>query len=314
MSTAAIGIREGARRRPRSAALPFWVFVGPLVLGLTVFTYIPIVWGFLLSFSHARGSVSLGNWAGLGNYAALLGDAAFQRAMVTIVIFTVIIVPVSFAIALALALLVNEVTRGRAFFRTVFFIPTAVSYVVASLVWKMDLFSGLPYGLANMVTGAFGAAPVAWIASPNPPWYWLVLVTLRLWLQLGFYMIIFLAGLQEIPQHLYEAADVDGARRGRQSFWYITLPQLRNTSVAVLLLLFINAFQAFAEFYNVLGNGLGSGGNTILARPPLVYLYQVAIGQQDYGRGSAGAFVLTALILLVTFGQGRLFGFGRSDI
>ena len=313
MSATAIGIREGARRRPRSAGLPFWAFVGPLLLGLTVFTYIPIVWGILLSFSHARGSVSLGEWVGLGNYLSLLGDAAFRRAMVTIVIFTILIVPVSFAIGLGLALLVNEATRGRAFFRTVFFIPTAVSYVVASLVWKMDIFSGLPYGLANMVTGAFGGAPVAWIASPNPPWYWLVLVTLRLWLQLGFYMIIFLAGLQEIPQHLYEAADVDGARRGWQSFRYVTVPQLRNTSVAVLLLLFINAFQAFAEFYNVLGNGLGSGGNTILARPPLVYLYQVAIGQQDYGRGSAGAFLLTALILLVTFGQGRLFGFGRSE-
>ena len=107
-----------------------------------------------------------------------------------------------------------------------------------------------------------------------------------------------------------EAAQVDGARLGWHTFWTITFPLLRNTSIAVLMLNFIAAFQAFDEFINILG-GVGSVGNINLARPPLVYLYQVAIQQQDYGRGSAGALILTAIIIAVTVIQGRLFGFGR---
>jgi multiple sugar transport system permease protein len=140
-----------------------------------------------------------------------------------------------------------------------------------------------------------------------------VLVTVRLWLQLGFYMILFLAGLQEIPRHLYEAAAVDGASPGWATIRHITLPLLRNTSVSILLLTLIAAFQAFDEFYNVLGGTAASSGNQILARPPLVYLYAVALADQDYGRGNAGAFILTALIIVFTVIQGRLFGFGTRE-
>jgi multiple sugar transport system permease protein len=118
-------------------------------------------------------------------------------------------------------------------------------------------------------------------------------------------------GLQEIDRSLYEAAWVDGARPGWTTFWTITFPLLRNTAVAVLLLNFIAAFQAYDEFVNIL-SAAGSTGNLSLARPPLVYLRQVAIDQQDYGRGSAGALILTAIIIFVTLVQGRLFGFGRK--
>ena len=302
------------RRRDWSTTIAFWAFMGPMIIGLTVLTFVPIGWGLLLSFSRARGTISLGQWVGWDNYTTLLQDDAFIHSMETILVFTAFIVPITFAFSLALALMVNMITRGRAFFRTVFFIPTAVSYVIASLVWKMSIFNGLPYGLANLIIGKFGISYIAWIANPHPPWYWLVLVTVRLWLQVGFFMIIFLAGLQEIPQALYEAAFVDGARRGWSTFRHITLPMLRNTSISVLVLLFIAAFQAFDEFYNIMSSGLsGFGGNAILARPPLVYLYGVALGQQNYGLGSAGAFILTAVILLVTIIQGRIFGFGRAD-
>ena len=147
----------------------------------------------------------------------------------------------------------------------------------------------------------------------NPPWYWLVLVTVRLWLQVGFYMIILLAGLQEISPELYEAARVDGAATGWQTFLHITLPGLRNTLISVFLLNLIAAFQAFDEFYNVLGGTSASQGNANLARPPLVYLYKIGFSDRNYGSGSAGAFILTAIIIAVTIIQGRLFGFGRSD-
>ena len=139
-----------------------------------------------------------------------------------------------------------------------------------------------------------------------------MLVTVRLWIQVGFYMIIFIAGLQEIPQDLYEAAAVDGARSGWRTFRDITLPMLRNTSISVLVLSIIAAFQAFDEFINILGGTAATVGNIALARPPLVYLYQVALGGQDYGRGAAGAFILTAIIIAVTLIQGRILGFGRA--
>src|SRR5262249_24906041 len=151
----------------------------------------------------------------------------------TFIAFALFIVPTTFVLALALAMLVNAATFLRGFFRSVFFLPTAVSYVAAAIVWRLSLFNGLPFGLVNMVTGLFGAAPISWLSSTNPPWYWLVIVTVRLWIQLGFYMNIFLAGLQEIPQSIYEAAEVDGAQSGWKRFRYITFPLLRNTSVSV---------------------------------------------------------------------------------
>jgi multiple sugar transport system permease protein len=300
------------RQTRGEATIAFVLFVAPMVIGLTIFTFIPIVWGTLISFSEARNTVSIGDWVGFDNYQAMLSDPQFRRSLRTIIIFAIFIVPLTFFFSLLLAMLVNSAGFGSAFFRSIFFIPTAISYVIASIVWKMGIFNGGAFGFANMVWYWFdeNAPVVAWIGETSPPYYWLVLVTCRLWLQVGFYMILFIAALQEIDPTLYEAAEVDGARRGWHTFWTITFPLLRNTSIAVLMLNFIAAFQAFDEFINILG-GVGSVGNINLARPPLVYLYQVAIQQQDYGRGSAGALILTFLIIVITLVQGRLFGFGR---
>ncbi|WP_086666851.1 carbohydrate ABC transporter permease [Lentzea kentuckyensis] len=283
----------------------FWLFVGPFAVGLLVFVYVPIGWSLLLSFFDARNTVTPMTFVGLGNYADMLTDGPFLQSLGTFSVFAAFIVPLTFMLALALALLVNQISFMQAFFRSVFFLPTACSYVVASLVWKLSIFNGVRFGLANTVLGWFGAEPVAWTVSTSPPWYWLVLVTLRLWLQLGFYMILFIAGLQRIPQHLYEAAWIDGASRGWQTLRYITLPQLRTTSVAVLLLLLVAAYQAFDEFYNVLGT---DRGYPPFARPPLIYLYYTALGSggQDFGHGSAGAMILTLLIAGVTLLQGKV--------
>ncbi len=301
------------RQTKWEASIAFLLFIAPMIIGLAIFTFLPIIWGTLISFSEARNTLDIGNWVGFNNYIDILGNREFRDSLLTIVVFAAFIVPLTFFLSLGIALLVNSVGFGRSFFRSAFFIPTAISYVVASIVWKMGIFNGLPYGFANMVLYWFGSNEIiAWIGETSPPYYWLVLVTCRLWLQVGFYMIIFLAGLQEIDRSLYEAAYVDGAKPGWRTFWTITFPLLRNTSIAVLLLNFIAAFQAFDEFINILG-GVGSAGNLSLARPPLVYLYQVAIGNQDYGRGSAGALILTAIIITVTVVQGRIFGFGRRN-
>ena len=296
------------KRLNRRTALAFWSFVGPLILGLTVFFYIPIIWAIILSFANARATVTPTNFVGLQNYSEMLSDTTFTGTLGTFTIFAIFIVPTTFGFALALALLVNSVKFGQGFFRSVFFLPTACSYVLASTVWRASLFQGTFYGIANRLLYLVGIEPIAWTSSPTPPWFWLVLVTVRLWLQVGIYMIIFIAGLQDIPRELYEAAFVDGASRGWQTFRAITLPLLRNASISVLLLNVIAAFQAFDEFFNIL-----FGGNSSLARPPLIYLYQVALNNQDYGRGSAGAIILTIIILIFTLIQGKFLGFGKRD-
>jgi multiple sugar transport system permease protein len=301
------------KQRKWEATIAFWAFMAPMLIGLAIFTFLPIGWGFLISLSNARNTVSISDFVGFQNYADILRDEEFRRALRTIVIFAIFIVPLTFATSLALAMLVNVAGWGRSFFRTAFFIPTAVSYVIASLVWKMGLFSNR--GAINLALfNWFEIRPIEWIATPagDFPRYWLVLVSVRLWLQVGFYMIIFLAGLQEIPRDLYEAAYVDGGRTGWRTFRDITFPMLRNTSIAVLLLNFIAAFQAFDEFYNVFGSSGASAANLSRAPTPLIYLHEVGIRSQNFGLASAGAFILTALIIIVTLVQGRIFGFGRS--
>lgn len=293
--------------RIRGAGLWFWVFTGPFLIGMLVFVYLPIVWSAVLSLFNAQGTVTPTQFVGLGNYRTLLRDQAFVHSLWVFTIFAIIIVPVTFALSLGLAILVNRVPYAKAFFRSVFFMPIACSYVLASIIWKMSLFNGVRFGLANTVIGWFGAQPIPWISTLSPPWYWLVLVTVRLWLQSGFYMILFLAALQNIDPQLYEAAFVDGAQEGWKTFRHITLPLLRPTAVGVLLLLLINAYQAFDEFYNIVGN-------VEYARPPLVYLYNISLGtQQNFGLGSAGSLILAAIIAIVTIIQGRLFGFGRAQ-
>ncbi|HEY0752579.1 MAG TPA: sugar ABC transporter permease [Ktedonobacteraceae bacterium] len=296
------------RRRRQKTTLVFWCFVGPLFLGLLVFFFIPIIWGVILSFSDARSTLTPTAFAGLSNYQAMLGDPDFVGSLGTFFIFTLFIVPTTFICALGLALLINSVKVAQGFFRLIFFLPTACSYVLASVIWKMNIFNGSSYGLANQFLQGFHLEPINWIFTSSPPLYWIVLVTVRLWLQLGLYMIIFIAGLQEIPRELYEAAAVDGVTAGWKRFFYITFPLLRNASISILLLNVIAAFQAFDEFFNIMSNG-----NSILARPPLVYLYSVALTGGNYGYGEAGALILTLIIVCFTLLQGRLLGFGRAS-
>jgi multiple sugar transport system permease protein len=294
------------RRRVRGPALAFWVFVGPFLAGMLIFVYLPILWSLTLSFFEAQNTVTPTKFIGLRNYQEMLGSGPFRDSLVTFSVFALFIVPLTFAMSLGLAVLVHRLRFAKAFFRSVFFIPTACSYVVAALIWKMSIFNGVRFGLANVILGHFGVDPISWLVTAHPPYYWIPLVTVRLWLQLGFYMILFLAGLQRIPKELYEAAYVDGASPGWKTFRHITLPQLRATSVAVLLLTLIAAYQAFDEFINLIPRYAN------LARTPLQQLYLIALGdQQDYGRGSAGAMILSVLIILITLFQGKLLGFGK---
>ncbi|WP_010147216.1 carbohydrate ABC transporter permease [Serinicoccus profundi] len=300
-----------ARLRGRQDVnLWFWVFVGPFFAGLVLFIYVPIGWSIYLSFFEAYNTVTPTEFVGMANYRDMLTDRAFRDSLLTFVVFAAFIVPTTFALSLLTAVLVARTRVMQAFFRSVFFLPVACSYVVAALIWKMSIFSGMRSGVANALLGLVGASPIPWLSLTAPPWYWLVIVSARLWLQVGFYMILFLAALQRVPTNLYEAAAIDGAE-GWQVFRHITWPQLVPASTAVLLLLLINAFQAFDEFYNILS---GFGGYPPYARPPLVYLYYTALGTgQNFGDGSAGAVILTVLIAALALAQTRLLRLGGRD-
>ncbi|MGP5007030.1 carbohydrate ABC transporter permease [Brachybacterium tyrofermentans] len=305
-ATAAPATRTGPTRI-KGNGLAFWLFFTPFLVGLCVFTILPLIWGGTLSLFEARGTVLPTKFIGLDNFRGFLVDTAFLQSLRTFLVFAVFIVPVTMAVSLALAVLVNGLPRFQTFFRSVFFLPTACSYVVACVVWRLSLFNGLESGIVNQLLGVVGLDSIsAWLSAS--PYWWIVLVTVRLWLQVGFYMLLFLAGLQAIPTQMYEAASVDGLNPGGFTmFRLITLPQLRTTSAAVLLLLLIASFQAFDEFYNLTGNNPET-------RPPLVYLYNIALGpQQDFGRGSAGALVLTAIMVLAGLLQTWLVGFGSND-
>jgi multiple sugar transport system permease protein len=297
--------RRGLRGNP---TFNFWLFTGPFLIGLVIFVFVPIVWSIWLSFFDARFTVTPSKFIGFDNYKSMLTNDNFTGSLVTFTVFAALIVPLTWALSLGLAMLVHRLRFMRAFFRSVFFLPTAVSYVAAALIWKMSIFTGVRFGLMNTVLGWFGVENIAYLSDPNPPWYWLVIVTVRLWLQAGFYMILFLAALQNIPAELYEAAAIDGAKPGWQTFRYITLPQLRATSTAVILLLLVAAYQAFDEFFNIVTTKATWG------QTPLMVLYKTALGEnQDYGAGSAGAVILTLLICAVTLLQGKFMGFGRGE-
>lgn len=293
------------RRTIRGTRRAFWLFVGPFFAGLLVFSLIALVWGFYLSFTRAVATISPTEFVWFDNYVSLLTDPSFISSLVSFTVFAVLVVPTTLVVSLALAMLVANLPVARAFFRSVFFLPTAFSYVIASLIWKLGIFAGSPSSVANSVLNAFGLPDItAWLTES--PYYWVVIVTVRLWLQVGFYMLLFIAGLQRIPDTLYEAAALDGLSRGPRRFLAITWPQLRPTTAAVMLLLLVAAFQAFDEFYNLV--------RTIpSARPPLLYIYNLSFQQLDYGKGAAGAFVVTAIVVLVALIQSRFFGFGAAD-
>ena len=298
-----------AVRGRQNRNLWYLAFVGPFVAGLVIFVYIPVLWSVYLSFFDARNTVTPTKFVGFGNYVYLLTDRAFLVSMGTFIVFAAFIVPTTFALSLGLALLVNRVTVFRAFFRSAFFLPTACSYVIAAIIWRLTIFNGARFGMVNSGLRALGLDPVNWLGGENYL-YWIVLVSLRLWLQVGFYMILFIAGLNRIPAVTYEAAAIDGAT-GWRVFRWITLPQLRATSIAVVLLLLIGAFQAFDEFYNTL---ISVGSYPPFARPPLVYLYLISLGQgtQDLGLGSAGTVILTLVVAVIGVAQLRIFGFASS--
>ncbi len=274
-----------------------YLFIAPSVLLYAVFVFIPVFWTIGLSFTNYDLRESA--FVGLENYANLWRDAVFLKALLNTVRYTLMALVPTMVLGLALALLINRKFRGRALFRAAFYMPNIVSMVAASLAW-MYLYSEV--GIFNMVLRAIGLERVNWLTDPSISMASIVLVSL--WASGGYNMLLFLAGLQGIPAHLYEAASIDGANFIQQ-FVRITIPQLAPTTFFVFVMTCIASFQVFGQVYMMTGGGPDNATTTLAHQ-----VYTNAFQYYKMGYASAMAVVLLAIIMLITAVN---FRFGNTD-
>ena len=290
---------RGNRRisRDTKRSLVAYSFIAPNFIGFAVFTLIPIVFAFILAFMDWDGSNAI-TFVGLKNFLRLPGDTFFTAAFRNTIIYVVGTVPLTMISSMGLAIVLNQKIKARGFFRTIAFFPYVASLVAITAVWSMIFHPSK--GPVNYLLTVFG------VAQENlPKWFSgnLVLVTLILfsvWKYMGYYMVIYLAGLQGISAELYEAGSLDGANTW-QKFRYITWPQLRSTTFFVVVMLTINCFKVYDIAVMLAGGGDGklSTSATVL----VYYIYQNAFNYWDLGYSSAIAMVLFLMVLVITLVQ-----------
>ncbi len=286
------------KQRQRRATLVAYSFIAPNFLGFLIFTLGPICFAFALAFLHWDGSNAI-TFAGLENFWRLFSDRTFATAFWNTLIYTAVSVPATLICALGLAILLNQKIFGREFFRAAMFFPYVASLVAVAVVWNMVFNPEM--GPVNMVLYTIGIDPKnlpGWAASNN--WAMVTVILFGIWKSMGYYMVIYLAGLQGISAELYEAADLDGANAW-QKFWYVTVPQLGPTTFFVSVMLTIQSFKVFDQIM-LLTEG-GPGTSTLV----LVYhVYNEAFISWDLGYSSMIALVLFLMVLTVTVVQFRL--------
>ncbi len=285
----------------RRMALSGWAFLTPALLLITVFFFLPVIAALLLSFTdfdiYALGDLNRLRFIGFNNYQQLLQSPLFWTALANTFYFVMIGGPLSVAVSLSAALLVNSrLTRFPSLFRTLFFLPVVTTLVAVAVVWRYLYHPR--YGLINYGLSLLGVEPIDWLGDPH--WAMPALILMAIWKNFGFNMIIFIAGMQNIPVILYEAAQIDGAGAWRQ-FRYITLPLLGPTFLLVALMTVIGYFQVFAEPYVMTQGGPANSTVSIV-----LLMYEEGFRWWNMGYASAIAFVLFALILAATALQLRL--------
>ncbi|MFN2426074.1 MAG: carbohydrate ABC transporter permease [Candidatus Binatia bacterium] len=284
---------------PRTVAA--LVLAGPALIVIGVFFFLPVASSLLLSVTdfdiYAVADLSVLRFVGLDNYTALLGDPLFWRAMRNTFYFVVVGGPLSITVSLGAAILLDaRMARLKGLLRTVFFLPVTTTIVAVAVVWRYLYHPR--YGMLNQALMALGFEPIDWLG--DPAWSMPAIILMAVWKNFGFNMIILLAGLQAIPERLYEAASLDGAGAWRR-FTAITLPMLAPTLGFVTLLTAIGYFQFFAEPY-VMTQG-GPAGST---RSVVLMMYEEGFRWWNLGRASAVAFLLFLVILAATGLQLRL--------
>lgn len=284
--------RRRGRLRRRNA-LVGWSFILPNFVGFAVLTLVPVIALFYLAFTswNAFGTAP---WVGLANFTRLVDDRSFHTALFNTVYYTVFHIPLTLAASLGLALLLNRRLRGVAFFRTAAFFPYITSIVAIAVVWNM-LFSP-EFGPINQFLSFLGVEnPPGWTTSAD--WSMPAVIIVATWREMGYYMLLFLAGLQTIPPELYEAARMDGAGPW-QRFRNVTMPSLRPTTFLVMVLLTIGSFKIF-DLILVMTNG-GPGQSTLVLSQ---FIYQKGFVENQFGYASASSIVLFGICIAITVVQ-----------
>jgi multiple sugar transport system permease protein len=304
-------LSPGRRRHPalpeRAQARAAWGLLAPALGAIGLFFAVPLVAALLLSLTdfdiYAVADLGNARFVGAANYLSLLRDPLFWTVLRNTLVFVVLGVPLTLAAALGGALLVDSTfARFRGLMRTLFFAPVVTTLVAVAVVWRY-LYQPR-YGLINHALGAVGLPPIDWLGDPG--WAMVAITLLVVWRSFGYGLVIFVAGLQAIPQSLYEAAELDGAGPWRQ-FRDITLPLLRPTTLFVGVLTTVGLFQIFAEPYV-----MTRGGPLHATTSITLLMYQQAFRWWNMGSGAAIAFVLFAFILAATGLQVALRRMGRS--
>lgn len=283
-------------------AISAYLFIAPFFLFFLVFTARAVISGINVSFYDWNVLAPTHKFLGLKNYETLLNDPLWWTSLRNTAIFAVLTVAGTTVVALAAALVVNQPIRGRDFFRVVFYAPGVLSVGVVGIIWQWMLDKD--FGVVNYGLNLIGLPKVEWLSNANIVLPSLSLVTV--WWGFGFPMLLFIAGLQGIPDSLYEAARIDGAN-SRQLFFRITLPLLRPTLLFVTVTQFIAQFQVFGQPYIITnGGGPGQASYTVI-----IYLYQQAVRYLHAGYGAAIAIGLAVVMITLTVLQ--FIFLGRRD-
>ena len=267
-----------------------YYFIAPMLLGLILFRFGPILGSFLISFTEWRGTVAP-KFIVFGNYEELFASATFWKVLINTFEFGLFYVPGVMILGLALALLVNQKLKGIAFYRGLYYLPAITSMVAVALVWNWIFTSR--YGILNHVLRTVGVqSPPNWLSDADTAL--LVLIIVSIWKSAGLPMMIFLAGLKGIPDHLYEAARIDGAN-GWQMFMRITLPMLSPVTFFVLIITLFDSFGTFEVTFAMTGGGPLHASSTLP-----YYIYENAFQFFRYGYSSALAYILTLVVVAIT--------------
>lgn len=259
-----------------------WAFLLPNLAGVLIFTLIPMARVLVGSFQNAIA----GKWVGLQNYMAVLNNAAFQKALQNTGRFTAVCVPMLVGLSLVLSALLHSMYRKSSLFEGAFLMPMAVPAASVVLVWKVFFHSN---GLINAAIESLGGTGVDWMGSGAAFW---MLVISYLWKNLGYTMVLWTAGLDGIPENIYEAARVDGAT-GLQTFLYVTLPNLRGTAYTILVLSLLNTFKVFREAW------LAAGDYPQESMYLLQHLYNNWFRSLDYDKIAAASVMTSAVVFLL---------------
>nr|WP_310483057.1 sugar ABC transporter permease [Chamaesiphon sp. VAR_48_metabat_403] len=268
------------------------IFLLPALIILGLFLVFPIIYLGYLSFTGGSFTRSGVHWVGLKNYVRLLVSPDFWQVIFNTIYFTVGTVVPSTIIPLGLAVLLNRKLPFTGIFRTIYFIPSIVSLVAAGLGFRW-LFQ--TDGAIDSLLGNFGVAKIAWLS--DSVWAMPVVILVSVWKQIGFNLVVFLAGLQAIPTNRYEAAELDGANSWQQ-FWYITLPGLRSTLIFTAITTTIFTLKSFEQVYIITGGGPLNSTNLLV-----YYIYDRAFARFDFGYAAAAAMVLFAFTSILVYLQ-----------